>query len=287
MPPPPPGSPEALAAMLVALGLGAARAVPIVWLVPAFGGRDLPAAVRLGLGSVLAALALPRVMGSLVAVAGVAVARGAAGEWASVGLLGWVVLAAREVLIGATVGLVVSFAFRAAEAAGALVDVVRGANLGEVLAPASETRTSPVGALYLLLASVIFLELGGLGRLVEALARSYDAVPLPGVGGLVGASAGGLGGAAELILAASAKLIESAVGLAAPVMVALVLADLALGAVARILPAAPLYFAAMPLKALLGIGIVLLGLGAFDAALTAGFPAWIRWAERGFALWAR
>ena len=88
----------------------------------------------------------------------------------------------------------------------------------------------------------------------------------------------------RLVLVASAKLIESAVGLAAPVIVALLLADLALGVVGRVTPALPVYFAAMPLKAVLSVGIVLLGLGALDAALVVGWPAWLALAERGLGL---
>ena len=47
------------------------------------------------------------------------------------------------------------------------------------------------------------------------------------------------------------------------------------------------YFAAMPLKAVLSIGIVLLGLGALDAALVVGWPAWLALAERGLGVHSR
>jgi flagellar biosynthesis protein FliR len=93
--------------------------------------------------------------------------------------------------------------------------------------------------------------------------------------------------AVELLVVASAKLVESAIGLAAPVIVALLLADLAVAAVARLTPAVPVHFAVMPLRALLGVGVVLLGLGALDAALAAGMAGWLSLAERGFAMWIR
>src|SRR4029077_10740067 len=97
----------ALPTMLVALGLGAARAVPIVWLVPAFGGRSLPLAARLGVGLVLATLGWSHLLPAAAAPA-----------LAELGGLGWLVVTAREVLIGALVGWIVALAFRAAEAAG-------------------------------------------------------------------------------------------------------------------------------------------------------------------------
>ena len=149
-----------------------------------------------------------------------------------------------------------------------------------MLSPTSDERTSPTGDLYLFVVIVLFLEMGGLGFLVSALARSYEAIP-------IGAppSAAAFRPAAELVILATAKLLESAVALCAPVLVALWIADVALGVVGRAAPQIPIYFAAMPAKALLGLGVVLVGLGAVDAAWTAGFPAWAALVERAFAVW--
>jgi type III secretory pathway component EscT len=258
---------------LVALALGAARTVPLVWLVPALGGPRAGAGVRLGLGLLLAVLVLPVVA---PAAASAAVA--------TLGAAGWVLLAAREICVGLTVGLSAGVFFRAAEAAGQLADVLRGANLGEALSPASASgspaRSSPLGDLYLFLAVVLFLELGGLGHFANALGRSYDAVP---VGALP--SAGDVRATAVLVVAATAKLVESALGLAAPVVVALALADVALGIIARAAPQIPIYFAAMPAKALLGLGATLLGLGAVAAALAAGVRASAVVIERVLGVW--
>jgi type III secretory pathway component EscT len=262
-------TPDMIAGLALVLALGAARTIPIVWHVPAFGGRALPIPVRLGIALLLASFSLPHLMS------------GAAGALIRAPApAAWLLIAAREALVGATVGLVVSFFFRAAEAAGVLVDVLRGSNFAEVLVPDGGTRSSPIGALYLLLATVIFLELGGVPRLAVALQRSYEALPL-GAGPMSGA---GVQAQLQLAVVASAKLVESAVGLAAPVIVALLLADVALGVVGRVTSALPVYFAAMPLKALLGVGVVLLGLGALDGALVAGWPAWLALAERGLGL---
>jgi len=183
----------------------------------------------------------------------------------------------KRVVLGVTGSIA---AFRAAEAAGRLADILRGANLAEVLSPTSDERTSPTGDLYLFVAVVLFLEMGGLRFLVTALARSYEAVP---VGPMPQVAA--FRGAALLVTATTGKLVESAVGLAAPVLVALWVADVALGVVGRAAPQIPIYFAAMPAKALLGLGVILVGIGAVDAAWTAGFPAWSALVERAFMVW--
>ena len=255
---------------LLAIGLGSARTVPVTWLVSPLGGARLPASARLAFGVLLACLVEPT-LEAAAARAGL--------ERAGAGLV--TLLLARELFVGFGVGLVVSFAFRAAEAAGRLVDTLRGASLAEVLVPTSDERASPLAALYVLLATLVFLELGGVPRLLEALLASYDAVPLAGA-----VTPATLRGAAGVVVVASARLVEIALALAAPVVVALWLTDLALGMIARVAPAVPVYFVGLPAKGLLAVGVVLLGLGALDHALAVDLPAWLQLAHRWLAAWA-
>src|SRR5687768_9918631 len=102
--------PSNLERWLWALGVGAMRTIPIAFLVPAFGGQNVPAQVRMGLGLALSALCLPVVMASLPE-------QGAAAFW--------ILLLAREAAVGFTVGFVGASVFRAAESAGRLVDILR------------------------------------------------------------------------------------------------------------------------------------------------------------------
>ena len=69
---------------------------------------------------------------------------------------------------------------------------------------------------------------------------------------------------------------RAGVALAAPVIVALWLTDLALGLIARAAPSVPVYFVGLPLKGLLAIGVVLLGLGALETALAGSAASWLR-----------
>jgi flagellar biosynthetic protein FliR len=255
---------------LLAVGLGAARTVPVTWLVSPLGGARLPATARVAFGLLLAGLASPA-LAAAAARAGL--------DRAGAAFLGLVL--AREILVGLGVGLVVSFAFRAAEAAGRLVDVLRGASLAEVLVPTSDERASPVGALYVLLATLVFLELGGVPRLLAALLASYEAVPLAGA-----ITAANLRGAAWVVATASARLLTAALALAAPVVVALWLTDLALGMVARVAPQVPVYFVGLPAKGLLAVGIVLVGLGALEHALAAQAGSWVDLARGLLAVWS-
>ena len=86
-------------------------------------------------------------------------------------------------------------------------------------------------------------------------------------------------------MTASAKLLESALALAAPVLVATWLADITLGMLARAVPEVPAHFLGLPLKGLLGIGIILVGLGSLHATLARGFAGWFALWERAIGAW--
>jgi type III secretory pathway component EscT len=249
-----------LSAWLPAALLAAARMIPAILLIPGFGRHHLPLQARLALALLVTFLVVPQLTGAAAAIAAVAQGRP----------LGWLVLVVRELAIGVTVGFVASLAFAAVEAAGRLADTARGASMGEVLAAGAPAGESPLGVLYGLLAAVIFLEMGGLPRIIAALAESYQAIPV-GAGRDLGT---GLAGAAQVVVFASAKLIAAALGFAAPLLVAALLADVVLGTLGRVAPQLPVYFVGLPVKALLGVGVVLLGLGALRITIGQGFAGW-------------
>ena len=231
----------------------------MIWLVGPLGGVRLPAPARVGLALLLAGLAAPALMGA-AAAAGL--------DRASTARL--ILLLAREVVVGAVLGLVASAAFRAAEAAGHLADTLRGANLAEVLVPTTDERGSPLAVLYVLLATLVFFQIGGVPRLLDALLGSYRTLP---VGGGLNAARRAWGGRAGDRRVGARDRVGRRAG--RPVIVALWLTDLALGLIARAAPQVPVYFLGLPLKGLLAIGLVLVGLGALEAALAGDLGTWI------------
>ena len=263
--------PSGLLGIVVATALGAARLLPVLWLVSPLGGPRLPATVRVGFAVLLALIASP----ALAAAAGVeALAQLSAPQF--------VLLLGREIVVGFCLALVAASAFRAAEVAGRLGDTLRGANVAEILVPTADERASPLGVLYLLLATVVFLQIGGVPRLVEALLGSYRTLPIGGGLGEPAARRAGL-----VVVAASAKLIASGVALAAPVVVAMWLTDLALGLIARAAPSVPVYFVGLPLKGLLAIGVVLVGFAMLQNALAGGFASWMQLFSQAVAAFRR
>lgn len=213
---------------LDALGLAWARVVPTVAIVPAFGLKALPAPVRGVLGLALAACIFP----ALIPIAD-------AGARANIP---WALLALEEMARGLPIALAAAIPLWAATMAGGLVDALRGA---QDMTPFTviEGRPTPLGVPLALLASALFLALGGPSRVVYALAtRPLGTSPL---------------------LAASHDItagIGLAVALAGPLLAAAVVLEIAAVLVARAASPAQIHALIAPLRALgllAVIGIVL------------------------------
>jgi type III secretion protein SpaR/YscT/HrcT len=231
-------------------GLAAARVVPIFAIAPFFGGRLVPVPLRIGIAAVFVALVWP------------AVAAGAPADPSALGPGLLAALLLKEILLGALLGFLVAVPFWAAEAAGRLVDGARGASNQELHVPQTGATSSPLGDLGLQLAVVAFFAMDGHLLFLRSLGESYRAVPVTGFPAHLVA-----GGATTLAVDATSRLLLAAIGLAAPALAALLLADVALGLVNRVSPHVQVFFLGMPLRATLGVLVFMLALAAFVSAL--------------------
>jgi flagellar biosynthesis protein FliR len=273
-----------------ALVLAVARTAPLVWLVPALGGWRLSAPMRLALAGMLALLGLPVVAAGL----GADLARPVLGASASVTatvtpptLCLWLL---RELAVGASIGVAAGAMFRAAELAGLVSGIVAlstaaGADggAGGGSAGGDAPAAARIGELYLLLGVVAFLELGGLTLLAEAVLRSYRLIPVglltpagdrlasPGHLGPEGFTLPLVRGLAELVVATTARIFETALVLAAPAIVAACLVTLAWSFLARAVPGLGGLVVSPPVRAWLGLGVLVLGLGVFELTRAEGF----------------
>lgn len=234
----------------IAVGLGAARLTALVWIAPFLGGRWIPVPARLGV-----ALALALVCAPTLAAAGPLPAD----------RLVLLALLVKEIGVGLAIGFAMALVFHSAEAAGDLIDTARGQSMSELLDPATGEPASPMGALYGLLAVAIFMVSGGHLVALEAILASFEAVP---VAGFPAVAPGALGLA---LLTLTAHLLVVAAALAGPALIALLLADSALGLVTRAAPQLNAYFLALPLKSALGLLAVLAGLSVTVRVLHSEF----------------
>lgn len=131
-------------------------------------------------------------------------------------VLGFV--AAREIVIGATLGLIAAVPLLAAATAGRLVD----RSIGWPLAPASGARSrGPYGTLFSLLAAAVFVGIDGHLSFVTAIVTSFRDLPATAV-------------TEPSILAALAALLPSAVRLAIPWLVTAAVVEIAAGVALRL-----------------------------------------------------
>jgi type III secretory pathway component EscT len=211
-----------------------ARVMPIVVIVPAFGLRALSAPVRAAIALLFGALLLPAV-------------RPMAGP-----LVPWPAELVFEVARGTLVAITAAIPLWSATMAGGIVDVLRGAQ-DQTDIPTVENRTSPMGALFSLLAATIFLASGGPAHVVGLLIAPPDV------------TSGVARAAANL-----ARGIGIATAIAAPLIGASLVVEVAGALVAR--AASPAHLSALiaPIRslALLALSAILLDrLAAYIAVL--------------------
>ena len=103
---------------------------------------------------------------------------------------------------------------------------------------------------------MIFIVINGDAWVIQGLARSYEAIPLteaPQIGSLV-----------EGAQVAFTGIFAAAVEVCAPVLLAVLLCDVAFGLVSRVMPQLNVFAVGFPAKVL--VGLVLVGLAPFSPA---------------------
>lgn len=212
---------EILAGFLLAV----ARTAGFVLVTPPFNTRAIPAYAR---GALAVALALPLSLATIPT----------APPLTSTALLLDLLL---QLVLGLVTGFFVLVAVATITAIGDLMDLVGGFQMALALDPLQLVQTSVMGRLHQLLAVTLLFVSNGHLLVLDGLARSVQAMPLPAPHwndiGL--AVTGQLGG-----------LTLAALEVAAPVLAAMFVADVSLGLLTRAAPALNAFTLGFPLKIL-------------------------------------
>jgi flagellar biosynthetic protein FliR len=212
-----------------------ARFGGLVGAAPVFGHAALPGRVRLVLVAAIA-----------VALAGT-VPPGAAATITTV----WGLAAAvgLEVATGVVFGLAAQLIFAGVQLGGQLAGTQMGLGLASLVDPQSQSQVTAIALWQQLLALLVFLALDVHHLLLRAVLRSFEIAP-----------PGGLHlGAPQLtgLLGLAAGMFEIGARIAAPVLVALLLTNAALGVLARTIPQLNVFVVGFPLN--VGVGFLVLG----------------------------
>lgn len=222
--------PQIAGDQLVAFVLVLARVGGIFAFAPVFSSRQIPLRVRVVVASALALVLTPiATQGRQVPAQAVDIA----------------ILLVKETVVGLAFALAVGVVAAAVQAAAGLLDTLVGFAYAQLVDPMTSIHTGPLAQLYSVLAAAVFLLAGGDHLLVLGLSRSYDVLPLDSTPGP--AALGAL--AADELAQVSLAGLE----IAAPVVIALVLADVALALIARAVPQMNVLFVGLSGKILIGL----------------------------------
>lgn len=219
-----------------------ARTSSFVAVSPLFGLRHVPPLLKAGSAMVLAMLVAPVV---------------ATGQ-GEMPLAAYTLSLVGEVLVGLALGYTTTLIFNAIRVAGQLVDLQTGLVMAELLDPETGAGTSLLGEFFYLFGLLLLLQMDGHHGLLRALADSFRLVP-PGAAVWQGALA-------QEMARLFAGMFALAFRLAAPLVAVLVVSDVALALVARTVPQLNVFMLGFPLKAGLGVAVLIVLLPLLAAA---------------------
>jgi flagellar biosynthetic protein FliR len=155
-----------------------------------------------------------------------------------------------EVMVGLTLAFITQIIFAAVEFSGQIIGMQMGLTISSILDPSQGTQTQIMSVIQSLFATLMFLSLNIHHIFIRAIIDSFRVIPL-----------GGWRLSGELInflVIRTADIFIIGIRLAAPVMVALLLATVALGIMARAFPQMNIFMISLPLN--IGLGLVVLGM---------------------------
>lgn len=221
-----------------------ARILGLLASAPFFGNRAMPARIRLVAGLVITVALAPALP---------APAQIPAGSW--VGLM----VLAQQVVIGLLLGFTLRIAFAAIDLAGELIGMQMGLSFAVFYDPQYGGQTPVLAEFLGLLATLVFLAMNGHLLALQVLAESFRLLP-------VGMSPLGPGGI-QAFLAWTATLFAAGLLLALPLITALLIANLAMGVLARVAPQLNIFAVGFPVTLLAGFAVLMFSIPYFGAAL--------------------
>lgn len=206
---------------------------------PLFGGRAIPTQVKAALSLVLSMILFP------------IVDRGPVPLPENLAILALAV--AIELMVGLAIGFVGVVIFAGFQIAGFIVDQEIGISMANVFDPITASQISVLGQLKFMLGILVFVILEGHLWLLAILAGSFKVIPL--VSASVSEDLW-----KHLLQGLPAEMFEAAIKIAAPALVALIMATVAMAFAARILPEMNIFILGFPLRIVLGFCMTLVAI---------------------------
>ncbi|HZY20520.1 MAG TPA: type III secretion system export apparatus subunit SctT [Ramlibacter sp.] len=225
-------------AFVLALAWTQPRLLAMFVPIPIFNRQLLPGLLRMSVAAALGLVVAPTLMPAVAA--------------SELGGLQILMLIVKEAFVGFVLGYLVAIPFWAFEAIGFLIDNQRGASIAATLNPLTGNDSSPLGVLFNQAFIVFFFVSGGFLLMLDLLYDSYRLWDVFTWAPTLRAET------VPLLLDQLSRLVRVALLLAAPAVVAMLLAEVGLALVSRFVPQLQVFFLAMPIKSALALLVLVL-----------------------------
>jgi len=157
----------------------------------------------------------------------------------------WPLLLGSELLVGVAIGLTTNLVFEGAQMAGQVLSVQMGYSLVNILDPQTQVENNVLSVFTQMMTMLIFLGLDVHHWILRAIARSFEYLP-PG-------SASSNPEFTKQVMHVGGSILGVGVQIAAPVLIASIVADVLLGLMGKASPQLPVMFLGPAVKGLLGV----------------------------------
>ena len=169
------------------------------------------------------------------------------------------VLFLQQVLIGVAIGLIMHFAFAAITSAGAFIATSMGLSMAVVADPVNGHQSPVLAQVLLVLATLVFLSIGGHLIIIEMMLDSFRLIPINEF--YVNREM------LWAILQWSSLIFSGAIMIALPAMVTMLLTNSAMGVISRAAPALNVFAVGFPASLFFGLVMIYLLIPFFGSGM--------------------
>jgi flagellar biosynthetic protein FliR len=208
------------------------RVSVMVFLLPILSTEEVPTRFKAGLSFFLSIIIFPVLPAASISIPS--------------NVPAYILMAMKEIYIGAVMGFAGTFIFAGLRFAGSWIDSETGFNMTQIMNPVAGEEDTALAHLIFILFILILLAGGGHIFYLQALAESFRLIPLTGAHF---ASRGLVAGFSLL----TTDCFVLGMKVAAPVVATLFVSSIALAIIARIMPQMNVWMVGMPMKIAVGM----------------------------------
>jgi flagellar biosynthetic protein FliR len=156
--------------------------------------------------------------------------------------------AIKEVFIGLTFGFLCRTFFMTIMMAGQIMSITIGISSAQLYNPMLEETVTPFDQFYSILATLFFLAINGHHLLINGIVSTFELIPIiePSI------SLQGLGGVTAIVTTATTMAVQ----ISAPILVSILMMNLAMALVGRAVPQINILMTSIPITTLTGLAVM-------------------------------